>query len=70
MKPQTSKQVQLKREHIELMFQSVHDWGTHAGQGIQEDDPDNFCAAVEKRCQFYFELLDIFSNHASAQNLR
>ena len=27
----------------------------------------NFHAAVEKRCQFYFDLLDIFCDHTSAQ---
>ena len=37
----------------------------NTGQGIQEDDPDDFCATVEKRCQFYFDLLDIFSDCAS-----
>ena len=55
-KPWTSKQVQSNIECIVLMFWSVQDWGTHTGQGIQEDNPDNFCAAVEKRCQFYFDL--------------
>ena len=67
-KPQSSKQVQLKIEHTEQMFQSVHDWATHTSQGIQEDDPSNFHAAVEKRCQFYFNLLDIFSDCASVRS--
>ena len=54
-------------EHIEQTFQSVNDWATHTGQGIQEDNTDNFCAAVEKKSQYYFDLLDIFYDHASAQ---
>ena len=58
-KPCTCKQVQLKTEDIEQMFQSVQ-WDTHTGQGIEEDDPNSFCVAVEKRCQNYFDLLDTF----------
>ena len=46
-KPHTCKQVQLKIEHIEQQFQSAHNWATHTGQGIEEDDPDSFCATVE-----------------------
>ena len=66
-KPYTCKQVQSKIEHIEQQFQSAHDWAAHTGQGIEEDDPDSFCADVEKRCQYYSDLLEIFSDHASAQ---
>ena len=61
------KQVQSKLKHIKQQFQSAHDWATHTGQGIEEDDPDSFHAAVEKGCQYYFDLLDIFSDHASVQ---
>ena len=50
-KPCTCKQVQSKMEHIEQQFQSAHGSATHTGQGIEEDDPDRFHAAVEKRCQ-------------------
>ena len=63
-KSHTCKQVQSKLEHIEQQFQSAYDWATNTGQGIEEDDPDSFCAAVEKRCQYYFDLLDIFSDYA------
>ena len=65
--PCTCKQVQSRIEHIEQQFQSAHDWATHTGQGIEEDDPNSFHAAVEKRCQYYSDLLDIFSDCASAQ---
>ena len=66
-KPHSCKQVQSKIEHIEQQFHSAHDWATHTGQGIQEDDPNGFCAALEKRFQYYFDLLEIFSDHASVQ---
>ena len=66
-KPHTCKQVQLKIEHIEQKFWSAHNWASHTGQGIEEDDPSSFCAAVEKRCQYYFDLLEIFSDCASVQ---
>ena len=65
-KPCTCKKVLSKIEHVEQQFQSAHNWATHTGQGI-EDDPDSFHAAVEKRCQYYFDLLETFSDHASAQ---
>ena len=63
-KPCTCKQGQSKIEHIEQQFQSAHDWATHTGQGIEGDDPNSFHAAVEKS----FDLLDIFSDCASAQS--
>ena len=59
--------MQSKIEHIEQEFWSAHDWAVHTGQGIKEDDPDSFHAAVEKRCQYYFDLLDILSDCASVQ---
>ena len=65
-KPHTCKQVQSKPEHIEQQFWSAHDCATHTGQGIEEDDPDSICTAVEKRCHYYFDLLDVLSDHASA----
>ena len=66
-KPHTYKQVQLKIEHIEQQFQCAHKWTTHNGQGIEEDDPNSFHAAGENRCQYYFDLLEIFFDCASAQ---
>ena len=59
--------MQSKIEHIEQQFQSAHDWATHTSQGIEEDDPNSLCAAVEERCQYYFDLLELFSDHASVQ---
>ena len=67
MKPCTCKQVQSKIEHIEQQFQSAHSWATHTGQGLEEDDPNSFHGAVEERCQYYFDILEIFSDCASAQ---
>ena len=61
-KPHTFMQVQSIIEHIKQQFQSAHDWAAHTGQGIEEDDPDSFHAAVEKRCQYYFDLMYIFSD--------
>ena len=61
MKQCTCKHVQSKIEHTEQPFQSAH-----TGQGIKEDDPKSFHAVVEKICQYYFDLLDISSYHASA----
>ena len=44
-KPCTCKQVQSKIEHIEQQFQSAHNWATHTGQGIEQDDLNSFHAA-------------------------
>ena len=66
-RPHTCKHVQLKIEHIEQQFQSAHNWATYTDQGIEEDDPNSFHAALEKRCQYYFDLWEIFSDHASVQ---
>ena len=45
----------------------MHDWATHTGHGTEEDDPNSFHAAVEKRCQYHYDLLDIVSDSASMQ---
>ena len=66
-KPCTCKQLQSKIKHIEQQFQSAHDCATHTGQGIEEDDPISFHSAVEKRYQYYFDIMEIFSDCASAQ---
>ena len=66
-KPHTCKQGQSKIEHVEQQFSSAHDLTTHTGQGIEEDDPNSFYAAVGKRCLYYFDLLEILSDHASVQ---
>ena len=59
--------MQSKIEYKGQQFQSPHNWATHIGQGIEEDNPNSLCAAVEKRYQCHFDLLDIFSDHVSVQ---
>lgn len=62
------KQVMNKIAHIEKSFRIAHDFAnTETGQGLQENDKGEFDDAVTKKCQYYFDLLEIFGDRASAK---
>jgi hypothetical protein len=62
------KQVMNKIAHIEKSFRCAHDWAnTETGQGLKENDPRAFDDAVKGKCSFYFDLLEIFGDRASAK---
>jgi len=62
------KQVMNKISHIEKCFRMAHDFtNTETGQGLQENDPREFDDAVKGKCPYYFDLLDIFGDRASAK---
>jgi hypothetical protein len=61
------KQVMNKISHIEKSFRCAHDFAnTETGQGLKENDPAAFDEAVKGKCIFYFDLLAIFGDRASA----
>jgi hypothetical protein len=61
------KQVMNKISHIEKSFRCAHDFAnTETGQGLKENDPSAFDEAVKGKCIFYFDLLEIFGDRASA----
>jgi hypothetical protein len=61
--------VKSKIEHIESCFRSAHDFAfTETGAGLKEkDDATDFNEAVLKKCPWYFDLLPIFQDRASAK---
>jgi hypothetical protein len=62
------KQVMNKIAHIEKAFRAAHDFAnSETGQGLKETDAGQFDDAVKKKCQYYFDLLDIFGDRASAK---
>ena len=62
------KQVMNKITHIEKAFRAAHDIAnTETGQGLQESDKGEFDDAVMKKCRYYFDLLEIFGDRASAK---
>lgn len=64
----TAKQIQSKIEHIENSFRKAHDWTTtETGTGLQENDVGTFRQSVERICPFYYTLVDVFAERASAQ---
>lgn len=63
-----AKQVMNKISHIEKAFRSAHDFAnTETGQGLLENDKGEFNDAVMKKCQYYFDLLEIFGDRSSAK---
>ena len=60
--------VKAKITHIETCFRSAHDFAfTETGAGIKETDEGNFRDIILKKCPWYFDLLDIFKDRASAK---
>jgi hypothetical protein len=64
----TAKQIQSKIEYIENSFRKAHDWTTtETGTGLQEHDVGTFRQSVERICPYYYTLVDVFADRASAQ---
>jgi hypothetical protein len=62
------KQVMNKISHIEKSFRLAHDFAnTETGQGLQENNWGEFDDAVRRKCPYYFDLLEIFGDRASAK---
>jgi hypothetical protein len=62
------KQVMNKIAHIEKSFRLAHDFAnTETGQGLQENNWGEFDDAVRRKCPYYFDLVEIFGDRASAK---
>jgi hypothetical protein len=62
------KQVMNKISHIEKSFRLAHDFAnTETGQGLKESNWGEFDEAVRRKCPYYFDLLEIFGDRASAK---
>ena len=58
-----------KIQYIEKSWKRAHDWINQTGQGVKEDDPDNFEEAVLKYCRLYYILLDVMYSRSSSNAL-
>ena len=55
-----------KIEHIEKQMRSAFDWTrTETGAGLQEHDNFSWKESILRRCQYYFQLEDVFRDRAS-----
>jgi hypothetical protein len=62
------RQVLSKIRHLEDAFKKAHDWSnTETGAGLQEKDKRSFDQALLHKCPFYFDLLPVFGDRASAK---
>jgi hypothetical protein len=63
-----SKNVINKIQHIEKKWREAHNFATsETGAGIKEVDGEvSFDDIVQKKCPYYFELLDVMSDRASS----
>jgi hypothetical protein len=63
-----AKNVLSKIQHIERSFREAHIFATsETGAGVKADDEGNFKEIVEKKCPYYYDLVDIMSDRASAK---
>lgn len=62
------KQVMNKISHLEKSFRCAHDFAnSETGQGLKDSNWGEFDEAVKSKCPFYFDLLEIFGDRASAK---
>lgn len=63
-----AKQVLNKIKHIEDTFRRAHVFATsETGAGLKAEDEGTFQDEVRKTCPFYYDLLDIMGDRASAK---
>lgn len=63
-----AKQVLNKIKHIEDTFRRAHAFATsETGAGLKAEDEGTFQDEVRKTCPFYYDLLDIMGDRASAK---
>jgi hypothetical protein len=65
----TGKNVLSKIQHIEKRWREAHAFATsETGAGIMEKDGEtNFRDIVERKCPYYYDLLEVMQDRASAQ---
>lgn len=63
----TPKAIKNKISNIEDMFKEAHDWAHQTGAGVKEDDPRQFNDYVKKKCPYYFDLLEVMQDRATAR---
>ena len=68
VKERDAAAVKSKIESIESQFKACHDWANETGQGVLERDGfSTFEEACIKKFPYYFVLLDVFGDRASAR---
>ena len=68
LKVRKAPSVQLKIQAMESAFRYAHDWINNTGEGVRErDGPVTFEEAVKKRFSYYYDLVDVMSDRASAR---
>jgi hypothetical protein len=71
LKVRKAPSVVLKIKAMEGAFRDAHDWATNTGVGVLASDGRvTFEEAVTKRFTFYFDLLEVMNERASARPLQ
>eukprot|EP00980_Cylindrotheca_fusiformis_P024072 scaffold11503_cov76-Cylindrotheca_fusiformis.AAC.2 len=62
-----AKNVLNKIQHIEKKFREAHNFATsETGAGLQAEDQGTFEDAVNKKCPYYYDLVDVMADRASS----
>ena len=63
------KAIKNKIANIKDLFKNAHYWAHQTGAGVKEDDPGQFNDYILKKCPYYFDLLPVMQDRATAHPL-
>ena len=65
---QNGKQVMNKIHHFEVQFHRAYDWANReTGASFEATDTGTFKDSIHRICPYYFDLLEVFGDHAPAK---
>ena len=66
-KYRSPKAIKNKITNIEDSFKAAHDWAYQTGAGLKDDNPGQFHDYIKKKCPYYFDLLTVMQDRATAR---
>lgn len=59
--------IKCKISNLETSFKQAHDWVHGTGAGVRENEPTAFNDYVKQLCPYYFDLLEVMQDRATAR---
>ena len=66
-KYRSPKAIKNKITNMEDAFKTAHDWANQTGAGLKEGDPGQFNGYIQKKCPYYFDLLEVMQDRTTSR---